>query len=175
MFQAGRQGLSAHVSSAVGMLYQTPALGGTPRKLFGSVPGSLAISPSWSPDGTQVAFAGSGGLYVVRADGDGVPRVVAAGSDVHSPRWSPDGTKIAYVTGGSVFTFGEESLGNVSTSTVMMVTLDTGRVTQITNGDSLDTNPVWMPDSRTLLLISSRAGGRDVYAIRLTPGGGTGA
>jgi Tol biopolymer transport system component/predicted Ser/Thr protein kinase len=171
VFQAGRQGLSAHVSSAAGMLYQTPALGGTPRKLFGSVPGGLAISPSWSPDGTRIAFAGSGGLYIVPPDGDGVPRVVAAGSDVHSPRWSPDGNKIAYVSGGSIFTFGEESLGNVSTSTVMMVTLDNGRVTQITKGDWLDTNPVWMPDSRTLLFISSRAGGRDVYTIRLTPGG----
>jgi hypothetical protein len=129
VFQAGRQPLSSRVSMSGGMLYQTSALGGAPRKLFGSIPDGLAMSPSWSPDGTRIAFGGSGGLYVASADGDGVPRVVAAGSEVHSPRWSADGSRIAYVNGGSIFTFGEESLGNVSTSTVMVVAFDSGRVT----------------------------------------------
>ena len=153
------------------MLYQTSALGGAPRKLFGSIPDGVAMGPSWSPEGTRIAFGGSGGLYVASADGDGVPRVVATGTEVHSPRWSADGSRIAYVNGGSIFTFGEESLGNVSTSTVMVVTPDNGQVTRITSGDWLDTNPVWMPDNRTLLFVSSRGGGRDIYSIRLTPDG----
>ena len=153
------------------MLYLTSALGGAPRKLFSSFPDGLAISPTWSPDGTRIAFGGSGGLYVASADGEGVPHVVATGSELHSPRWSPDGDKIAYVQGGSIFTFGEESLGNVSTSTLAVVTLANGRVTSITGGGWLDTNPVWMPDNRTLLFISSRGGGRDIYTIRLSAGG----
>jgi hypothetical protein len=143
----------------------------TPRKLFGSIPDGIAMSPSWSPDGARIAFGGSGGLYVAPADGGGVLRVVAPGPEVHSPRWSADGRRIAYVSGGSIFTFGEESLGNVSTSTVMLLTLDNGQVTQITSGDWLDTNPVWMPDNQTLLFVSSRGGGRDIYTIRVKPNG----
>jgi Tol biopolymer transport system component len=171
VFQAGRQPLSLRVSSGGGMLYQAPARGGAPRKLFGSVPAGLAVSPAWSPEGTRVAFGALGGLYVVAADGNGVPSLVAAGSEFHSPRWSADGNRIAFVRSGSMFTFGEESLGNVSTSAVMVLTLDNGQVTQITRGEWLDTNPVWLPDSRTLLFVSSRGGGRDVYTIRLTRGG----
>ena len=171
VFQAGRPPLSSRVATSGGMLYLTSALGGPPRKLFSSFPDGLAISPTWSPDGTRIAFGGSGGLYVASADGDGVPRVIATGSELHSPRWSPDGDKVAYVRGGSIFTFGEESLGNVSTSTLAVVTLANGRVTSITAGGWLDTNPVWMPDNRTLLFISSRGGGRDIYSIRLSAGG----
>ena len=62
-------------------------------------------------------------------------------------------------------------LGNVSTSRVMVVRLDSGRVTQVTSGEWLDTSPVWMPDNRTLLFVSSRGGGRDIYTIRLTSDG----
>ncbi len=49
--------------------------------------------------------------------------------------------------------------------------LESGRVTQITDGKWLDTNPLWMPDNRTLLFVSSRGGGRDIYTIGLTAGG----
>ena len=170
VFQTGRQP-NSRVQSSGGMLYLVPALGGAPRKLFGSIPGGVAVAPSWAPDGARIAFGGLDGLYIASADGEGVPRVIAPGSEIHSPRWSPDGKKIAFVNAGAFFTFGEELLGNVSTSTVMVVTLESGRVTQITNGNWLDTNPVWMPDNRTLLFVSSRGGGRDIYSIRLTSDG----
>ncbi len=155
VFQAGRPPLSSRVQTSGGMLYQTSPLGGAPRRMFGSVPGGVAMSPAWSPDGA-LALAEAVGSTSRQCDGGGVPRVVAAGSGVHSPRWSADGHRIAYVSGGAMFTFGEESLGNVSTSSLLVVTLDNGRVTPITPGDWLDTNPVWMPDNRTLLFVSSR-------------------
>jgi Tol biopolymer transport system component len=70
-----------------------------------------------------------------------------------------------------VFTFGEEMLGNVSNSALMTATPGTGRITQLTSGEWLDTNPVWLPDGRTLLFVSTRGGGRDVYSIRLSAAG----
>ncbi len=54
--------------------------------------------PSWSPDGTQIAFASRLGpyepwsVYVVRPDGTH-RRLLAAGTA--APAWSPDGTRIA--------------------------------------------------------------------------------
>ena len=54
-------------------------------------------SPTWSPDGTRIAFQRGGyrypGLiYVMDADGQNARRL-ARGT---SPTWSPDGRKIAY-------------------------------------------------------------------------------
>jgi TolB protein len=75
------------------------------------------------------------------------------------------------VSRGIFFTFGEETFGNVSTSTIFVVDVDSRKTTQVTTGDWLDINPVWMPDGRTLLFISSRGGGRDVFRQRLDSAG----
>jgi Tol biopolymer transport system component len=53
----------------------------------------------WSPDGKRIAFAGSGGFYVARADGSHVVRAAeSAYTDLAGDvAWSPDGRQIAYV------------------------------------------------------------------------------
>ena len=54
------------------------------------------FDPSWSPDGTQIAFrserSGQPEVWVMNADGTG-QRQLAAGL---SPAWSPDGSLIAF-------------------------------------------------------------------------------
>ena len=73
----------------------------------GTIPIATGVDPSWSPDGTKLAFAAtSGGAIDVCTDvsncagvGNTSPVGSATGSE---PVWSPDGTKIAYVTGGTI-------------------------------------------------------------------------
>lgn len=55
--------------------------------------------PSWSPDSKRMVFARGGNLWVMKADGTGAKRVVAAKNSVNATAWSPDGKWIAY--GGS--------------------------------------------------------------------------
>jgi TolB protein len=60
----------------------------------------LEMMPSWSPDGTQIAFYsdrehGVSDAFVVPLGG-GVPRQIVKGPSRY-PQWSPDGAWIAYV------------------------------------------------------------------------------
>ncbi|MGE0028822.1 MAG: TolB family protein [Thermoleophilia bacterium] len=65
--------------------------GGAPRRLplpAGPAPTALA----WSPDGSAIGVARSGGGVLVLPVGGGAPRHAPAGS---APAWSPDGTRLA--------------------------------------------------------------------------------
>ncbi len=56
------------------------------------------IDPSWSPDGTKIAFTRwyePVGMYVINADGTNETRVWN-GQRFQSPRWNPDGKRIAF-------------------------------------------------------------------------------
>lgn len=169
VFQAGRKTWVGRVSIACGAIYEVPALGGSPRRLTEAREDSTARAPSYSADGTQVVYADTDGLYAIRSSG--TARRLIAETATNSPRWSPDGSMIAYVHGALLFSFGEEMLGNTETSSLHVLMTSTGRSRQITTGEWLDTDPVWLPQGRTLLFVSNRGGSRDIYSLRLTPAG----
>lgn len=82
-------------------IYVVPADGtGSEVKVSGTV-GSWG-GPTWSPDGSRLAFrAGLGDVYVVNADGTGLMHlgdVPATSGDIF---WSPDGTKVAFHSGNA--------------------------------------------------------------------------
>ena len=84
-------------------LFTLPVSGGEPQLLVKTT--GLGVVPQWSPDGSQLAYAGGNDLYVIGAAG-GQPRKIAhlqdsgrrsTGWDVWTVRWSPDGKFIAAI------------------------------------------------------------------------------
>jgi WD40-like Beta Propeller Repeat len=82
----------------------------TPRAAPQTLATDVIGGPSWSPDGSAVAFARSDGIHVVSLGG--AERSVAA--SVLEPRsvaWSPDGRSIAYADAASVYVAAADGSG----------------------------------------------------------------
>ncbi len=145
-----------------------PALGGASRVLIAAARG-LPIPGPVAPDGRSFLFASNDSLYVKPMDG-GEARLVTAGRELHSFAWSPDGRSIAYASGNTGYV-GSTALGNIAPSSIWVVAAAGGTPVRVTDEQSLNVSPAWVP-SGSLLYVSSRDGGRDVYQVALTRSGG---
>ena len=67
-----------------------------------------AYTPSWSPDGTRIAFvsnrSGDEEIYVAKADGTGVTRLTRLPGPDLSPAWSSDGRRLAWSRRAEIWT-----------------------------------------------------------------------
>jgi Tol biopolymer transport system component len=130
--------------------------------------------PSWSPNGTLIAFSthgleGSMGedLAIVNADGTGLRRLTGmarrtptwkAGRgtwrlclDCQWPAWSPDGAKIAYSADGPV----EGETGFYSQ--IYVVDADGSNDVRLTDEAAEHHCPAWSPDGSTIAFVSDHA------------------
>jgi len=122
--------------------------------------------PSWSPDGTQIAFS-DGGIRVMQSDGSFDHLLVdndfiQRGDDMQRPDWSMDGQRIAFVRYDCCW---EEPVA------IYVVALDgtpPRAVTVAQNGIFSHWSPAWSPDGRSMAFIDNfelatiGADGRDV-------------
>lgn len=95
----GQPGLIAWVYGYFppGRLYVSNADGSEQRLLVDA----STESPSWSPEGGRIAFAGyqddpDGEIYVIGADGGGLARLTEHSGPDRDPTWAPDGTRLAF-------------------------------------------------------------------------------
>jgi Tol biopolymer transport system component len=145
-----------------------PALGG-PSKLVLAIERGVWTDGTWSPDGRSIAFALDDSVFVRPVDG-GPARAVARLAEAHSCAWSPDGHRLACVSGNRQFLINEE-FGNHAASSVWIVPADRGAPLQVTDDEANNVSPVWLPGGGTLLYLSDRDGGRDLYELHLTRAG----
>jgi Tol biopolymer transport system component len=107
-----------------GGLWIRPFAGGTARQLT-----PRGSEPTFSADGTTIAFRGKDGVYVLPVAG-GTPRLLAAGGQ--RPRYSPDSRQIAYHTPSGLF----------------LIPAAGGQPRQV---HPTGTNAAWSPDGSKLL------------------------
>ena len=128
----------------------------------GSVPGD-AFHPSWSPDGSRIAFEvhvqgpdpeeGATEIYVVGADGRGAQPLTTDGRS-SVPAWSPDGSRIAYV-----------SAAPGGHSDIYVMAANGSEPVRLTTDPALDLRPAWSPDGSRIAFESDRDGNPEIYVM----------
>ena len=124
----------------------------------------------WAPDGKSIAFVRSDTLYSQDLAG-GTPRLLAHGGEMHSFAWSPDGRWIACVRGNRQSRQPSFLFGNLGAASIWLIPATGGEPVAVTDDQWFNASPTWAPDGRSLLFVSNRAGGVDLYQARLRPDG----
>jgi len=134
----------------------------TPKQIF-SYPRSSQGSPTFSPDGSKIAFV---------SDKDGSPRIYIIPSEAKKTRataqlltkknkentcpcWSPDGTKLAY------------SAKTEGTRQIWIYDFETHEERQLTTGPGNKENPSWAPNSLHLVFNSTDDMYSDLYIVNI--------
>ncbi len=120
------------------------------------------ISPTWSPDGSKLAyvsFEAKKPVVYVHDLASGRRHVAANFKGSNSaPAWSPSGKQLAVV------------LTKDGSSQLYVVNVDGSGVTRIATSSGIDTEPRWSADGQYLYFTSDRGGSPQIY--RVASGGG---
>jgi len=116
-------------------------------------------SPSWSPDGTRIAFAMAGSIWTVDRNG-GVANQLTGDRDYDcEPSWSPDGKTIAFTrdTGRSIDIWEMDADGN--------------NLRSITHAKMISVDPNWLSNDEIVFTSSLGQHGLGLWKVRI--GGST--
>jgi Tol biopolymer transport system component len=117
---------------------------------------AFEFDPSWSPDGTQIAYRSDRGdeseIWIMNADGTGQRRLTAG----LSPAWSPDGSSIAYASPGHD--------PNPPLSGLSIMNPDGSGQHRVPNTDGGE-YPSWSPDGKRVAFNSNLTGDHVMYIV----------
>ncbi len=110
-------------------------------------------TPAVSPDGSRIAFAHGGQIWVVPTAGGEASALTSGPFYSHHPVWSPDGQRIA---------FASRRHGN---DDVFVMPAAGGAITRLTFHSAADVPQSFSPDGREILFTSARLGSPQADAL----------
>ncbi len=130
------------------------------------------LTPTWSPDGRQVAFSalvgGLSDLYVYDLERNQLRRLTDDAYADLQPAWSPDGRTLAWVTDRFSTNLENLDYGNYRLG---LFDLGTGRGRELAAFPAgKHINPQWAPDGNSLYFVSGQNGIPNLYRIALENG-----
>ncbi len=139
----------------------TVRVDGTGLANLSNNPNALDLHPTWSPDGTKVAFTSYNydtrdyAIYLATAEGQGLTLLRGGLGWGGTLVWSPDGTKLALdlIYGGDV-------------CDVYVINADGTALTRLTTGSACNSVPSWSPDSTQLAYSSYQDSASYVYVVK---------
>jgi Tol biopolymer transport system component len=122
--------------------------------------------PSWSPDGTMIAFysyrtGDYTDIWTIPAGGGTPTQVTTDPANDRRPAWSPGGTTIA---------FSSDRNGNWD---IWTIPVGGGTATQVTTDPAFDYDPSWSPDGFEISFDSDRNGNGDIWVVPAAGGTAT--
>jgi hypothetical protein len=134
-------------TNADGVIATLTMDGGPPTWITDPLP--RVGDPAWSPDGTQIAFAGiengnpPSSVFVMNADGSNLRRVVGIdGIELSAPDWSPNGQKLVFVGLAEATSEAEPKYSDLFT-----VGVDGSGLRNLTESPTInESTPSWSPD-----------------------------
>ena len=123
--------------------------------------------PSWSPDGTQIAFYqhrtnNIWNIYVMNADGSNLQMLTDNYGRDSAPAWSPDGSLIAFTS--EVSNQPSPQIDAVNTD-IYVMNADGSNRRQLTFGESNDSCSSWSPDGLQIAFSSMRDRNWEIYIM----------
>ena len=117
------------------------------------------ISPSWSPDGKQVAYVsfetGMAKVYIQNIATGKRESVLSKNTQISSPAWSPDGKYLSL------------TLYQDGNAEIYILRLRDKTLTRMTKQFAIDTESSWSPKGNKIIFTSGRSGSPQIYEMNL--------
>ena len=111
------------------------------------------IDPAPAPDGRRLAFSSRGWLWVMDLETGEARRITAGGEMDFRPSWNPQGDRLAFVR------------DNDHDTRIVVIDAESGNELYTLDTPTIELDPVFSPDGRTLYYTSGESGDLDIWAF----------